>query len=154
MVRRDANMTIRQIACLTAVAALAGCALWDQNTFQPPPPSAAPKPVAAATAPPMDPREPLLTIGFGTPDPAYQTQLAYVLKQVRERRPGAVFDVVGAVPAVGDAAQQALAAGRGSDDAVAVARAMMALGVADRRIHLGARAQPGLSERQVLVYLR
>jgi hypothetical protein len=64
------------------------------------------------------------------------------------------FDVVSVVPASGDMTLQALAAKRGSDDAGQVMRAMMALGVSDTDIQLGARSQPGLSERQVLVYVR
>jgi hypothetical protein len=48
---------------------------------------------------------------------------------------------------------QELAAARGGDDAAEVMQAMMALGVPDTRIHLGARTE-AVSARLVRVYIR
>jgi ABC-type glycerol-3-phosphate transport system substrate-binding protein len=141
-------------ATLTALAALSACKLVDQTTFAPSP-EAAPKPVATAVpVSPPDKRTPLVAIGFGTPNPDYHDLLAYAVQQAEERRPDVAFDVVSAVPATGDTVAQSLAASRGGDDAAQVMQAMMALGVPDTRIHLGARTEAGLSERQVRVYIR
>jgi hypothetical protein len=146
-------MKCRQALALAAFAALSACALWDQDTFQPLPPEP-PKKVEAPPQPPADARTPLLTIGFATPNPDYSKPLAYALQQAKERRPTVQFDVVSVVPEAGDLTAQTLAAKRGSDDAAQVMRAMIALGVPSARIHLGARPEQGLSERQVRVYVR
>ena len=124
-----------------------GCKLVDQTFFAPDPePSevqpAGPTPSAAR---PVS-RGPLLTIRYDTPAPAYRDALSQAVKAVEERRPGAVFDVVGASDAVG-AAQ----AGR---DAAAVLGTMRELGVAGPRLHLGARIEPNVTVREVRIYLR
>ncbi|MBS0561008.1 MAG: hypothetical protein JSR21_13230 [Proteobacteria bacterium] len=147
-------MKFRQAVALAALTALCACALWDQNTFQPVPPAPPRAPEVRPPGPPVDTRTPLLTIGFATENPDYRDQLAFAVGQAKARRPGVQFDVVSVVPAQGDPAAQALAAKRGSDAAVQVMRAMMALGVPDTTLHLGARAEPGLAEPQVRVYIR
>jgi hypothetical protein len=50
---------------------LTGCKLIDQTTFAP-----SPEETAAKAAPPKaDPRTPLVTIGYATPNPSYQDVL-------------------------------------------------------------------------------
>jgi hypothetical protein len=140
---------------LATLTALAGCKLVDQTTFAPSPeaPVKAVEPPPPPVSPP-DKRTPLLTIGFGTPNPNYKDLLAYAVHQAEERRPDVSFDVVSVVLASGDTVAQSLAASHGADDAAQVMQAMMALGVPDTRIHLGTRTELGLSERQVRVYIR
>jgi hypothetical protein len=145
----------RYAVLLLALTALAGCKLLDQTTFAPSP--EAPVKKVEAPAPPVSPpdkRTPLLTIGFANPNPDYKALLAYAVKQAEDRRPDVSFDVISVVLASGDTVAQSLAASRGADDAAQVMQAMIALGVPDTRIHLGARTELGLTERQVRVYIR
>jgi hypothetical protein len=149
------GMKPRHALALAALLALSACKLLDQTTFAPSPEAPVKKAEGPGPPPnPVDKRVPLLTVGFGKPDPDYKDLLTYAVQQAEERRPDAAFDVVSAVPAAGDTVAQSLAASRGADDAAQVMRAMIALGVPDTRIHLGARTQPGLGERHVLVYVR
>jgi hypothetical protein len=147
-------MKLRHVVTLAALAALGACKLVDQTTFAPSPEAPVKKVEAPPPVNPVDKRVPLVTIGFGTADPDYKELLTYAIQQAQDRRPNIAFDVVSAVPASGDTVVQELAAGRGRDDAVQVMQSMIALGVADTRIHLGARTEAGLSERQVRVYIR
>jgi hypothetical protein len=147
-------MKRRTALVLLGLAALGGCKLIDQNTFAPSPEAPAPKASPAVAEPPADKRTPLLTVGFATPNPDYQKLLAYAVQQAQLRRPDAAYDVVSVVPQSGDTVAQALAASRGSGDATQVMQSMIALGVPDTRIHLGTRVEPGLTERQVRVYIR
>ena len=126
---------------------LAGCKLVDQTFFaSDPEPSEVPAAAPAPAAPRPVGRAPLLTIRYDTPTPAYRDSLAQAVKAVEARRPGAVFDIVGASDATG-AAQ----AGR---DAGAVMSTMRELGVAGPRLHLGARIEPNVTVREVRIYLR
>jgi len=149
-----ARMKLRLAVAMAALTALCACKLVDQTTFAPSP-EAPPKPVVApAPSNPVDKRVPLVTIGFGAPNPDYKDLLTYAVQQAEDRRPDVAFDVVSAVPASGDTVAQELAAGRGRDDAAQVMQSMIALGVPDTRIHLGARTESGLNERVVRVYVR
>ncbi len=151
----DARMMLRRALILSALMALSACKLIDQNTFAPSPEVPVKPPAPPAPAPVVvDKRIPLMTIDFTTPNPHYKDLLAYAVKQAEQRRPDVAFDVVSVVPAAGDAVAQEIAASHGSDEATQVMQAMIALGVPDTRIHLGARTQPGLAQRQVLVYVR
>ncbi len=145
----------RLFIALAAGAALSGCTLIDQTTFAPSP---EPKPAAPATpvvSTPVDPRVPLVTIRYDVPNPNYRDLLTYALKQAAARRPGSDFDVVASVPATGPIADQTAAAGRAAaTQGTDVAHTMVALGVAATRIHLGARAVPGLTATEVRVYVR
>jgi hypothetical protein len=148
-------MKLRHAVVLVTLTALSACKLVDQTTFAPSPEA----PVKTVQPPPppvspVDKRVPLLTIGFGNPNPDYKQLLAYAVHQAEERRPDVAFDVVSVVLATGDTVAQSLAASRGADDAAQVMQAMIALGVPDTRIHLGTRTELGLTERQVRVYIR
>lgn len=139
----------RALSLLPALCLLAGCALVDQNTFAPAPEA---KPAAmAASRPPapvrFDSRRPLVTIDHTTGAPHYQDLLRYAVHAAEARDRGVQFDVV-AVVASADAAAA------GQRDVLGVMRAIMADGVPAERIHLGLRAEPGLTVRQVRVYVR
>lgn len=133
----------RVVACLL----LAGCALVDQKTFAPAPEAKAE--AAAQPAPPvkLDPRLPLVTIDFSGPPPQYEELLRYAVRAAEMRDRDVQYDVVAMLPKAADAQQ-------GSRDAAAVMRSIMLAGVPAARIHLGLRADPTLSGREVRVYVR
>ncbi len=125
---------------------LAGCKLIDQTTFAPSP--EAKQETAEPPAPTVkaDPRTPLLTIGYDTPNPHYQEPLRYAVRQAERRAPGVRYDVIAMLPAGGDIALA-------QSNAVGVMRAIMAQGVPASRIHLGLRTEPANTPRQVRVYV-
>ncbi|HUN43926.1 MAG TPA: hypothetical protein VMU81_26845 [Acetobacteraceae bacterium] len=134
----------RVLACLL----LAGCALVDQRTFAPAPEAKAAPTAAAAPAPvKMDTRAPLVSIDFSGPPPEYQELLGYAVRAAETRDRDVQYDVVVMVPKAGDLAQ-------GQQDASEVMRSIMRDGVPAIRIHLGLRADPTLSGREVRVYVR
>jgi len=127
---------------------LSGCKLIDQTTFAPDPePAAAPaQAVGQAAAPRPANRAPLVAIRYDTEKPDFRELLAYAIRAAEQRRPGGDYDVVAASTASG-----AVQAGR---DAASVMVAMKALGVAEGRMYLGARIEPGLTAREVRIFLR
>jgi hypothetical protein len=128
---------------LAAALLLAGCKLIDQTTFAPSPEETA----AKAAAPKADPRTPLVTIGYATPNPNYQDVLRYAVRAAETRVPGVQYDVVAMLPASTDAAA---AQQRVSE----VMRDIMAQGVPSGRIHLGLRTEPAGGAQEVRVYVR
>jgi hypothetical protein len=136
---------------------LSGCKLIDQTTFAPDPeaaavPAARPavaapaQAVGQAAAPRPANRAPLVAIRYDTENPDFRELLAYAIRAAEQRRPGGDYDVVAA-----STASEAVQAGR---DAASVMVAMKALGVAEGRMHLGARIEPGLTAREVRVFLQ
>ncbi len=139
-----------QFACLLLLASLAGgCTLIDQRTFNPQAgmPPAIPAPVGPAVAPP------LITIDFAHPNPDYTVMVRQAVEQAVARKPDVQFDVTTVVPAVGTPADQAVAASALTADAREIARVISSDGVDDDRVHLAARAEPGLTSRQVRVFV-
>ena len=135
---------------LLAGLSLTGCKLIDQTTFAPAPEA---KPVQV-TLPQIDTRVPLVTIGYDQPSPSYQEMLGYAVHAAEARNRAVQYDVFAVVPAKGTPAQQIQAAGEAQQDAVGVMKSIMALGVPAARIHLGVRADPGISANQVRIYVR
>ena len=140
---------------LLILAALPGCTLIDQNTFNPaasavPVIPAAPV-VAVVPVPPGPP--PLLTLRPGQPA---QDAVRQAVAAAERRKPDVVFEVVAMVPAAtaadGMAAENQ--ATSSSAEAGTVARAIAAQGVPPGRIRLFARPEAGLTEREVRVYVR
>lgn len=133
----------RVLACLL----LAGCALVDQNTFAPAPEAKA-QPAARPSAPvTVEQRTPLVSIDFSGPPPDYATMLNYAVRAATTRDRDVQFDVVAVVPRASDLMQ-------GQRDAGEVMRSIMLAGVPPARIHLGLRADPALSGREVQIYVR
>jgi ABC-type sugar transport system substrate-binding protein len=128
---------------LLAALALAGCKLVDQATFAPSPEE---KPQATA-APQADPRTPLLTIGYDTPNPNYQDVLRYAIRTAEARAPRVQYDVYAMLPAGGDAAEA-------QNSALEVMRAIIAQGVPAARVQLGLRTEPASAPRETRVYVR
>ena len=139
-------MPFRLVAALAAL--LTGCSIVDQTTFAPEPEPPSPAQVAASAR--TYGRVPLLTVRYETPTPAYQDLLRYAVQAAQRRDPNVEYDVVAVAPANGASA----AAAQGQRDAAEIMRAMMALGVPDTRIHLGARADPSATVPEVRVYVR
>jgi hypothetical protein len=128
---------------LAAGLMLAGCKLIDQTTFAPSPEEPASKSEAAKA----DPRTPLITIGYATPDPNYQEVLRYAVRAAETRVPGVEYDVFAMLPAGADAAE-------GQKRVAEVMRGIMAQGVPASRIHLGLRTAPAGGAQEVRVYVR
>ena len=137
---------------LALLATLAGCKLIDQTTFAPAP--VQPSEARIASLRPVQERPALLSIRYSTPDPAYGQALRTAVTAAEQRRPGTAYDVVALVPAAADPALLAQELGKARQDAAGVMQAMMALGVPDTRISLGARTDPALKVREVRVYVR
>lgn len=134
----------RVLACLL----LAGCALVDQKTFAPAPEAKAAPTAQSAPAPVrLDARAPLVTIDFSGPAPQYRELLGYAVRAAEMRDRDVQYDVVAMLPKVADVAQ-------GQRDAAEVMRSIMLAGVPAARIHLGLRADPTLTGREVRVYVR
>ena len=140
----------RILSVLLVACMLGGCTLIDQQVvaqwFNNKPPAPPPKPVASGA---------LMTITLGSASldsdlPAVHQAVAQALG----RKPDVEFDVVTVVPSTGTPAQQVAAAEAVTSDARTVARAINADGVDDNRIHLAARAEPGVTERQIEIFVR
>jgi hypothetical protein len=136
------DIGMRVMRVLLVGVALTGCKLVDQTTFAPSPEA---KPTAVEP-PKVDPRTPLLTIGYATPNPDYQDVLRYAVREAEARAPGVDYDVIAMLPGGGDPAT-------GQASAVEVMRAIVALGVPTSRIHLGLRSTPAGQTREVRVYV-
>jgi hypothetical protein len=142
----------RLLPTVLAALMLAGCKLIDQTTFAPA--TERPAPADIAALPPVGNRTALLTIRYTTPSPDYAGAMRAALRLTRERRPGADFDVVAAVPAAQDPAMLEHDLAQARADAAGVMRSMIALGVPDDRIRLAARIDPAITVREVRVYVR
>jgi hypothetical protein len=126
--------------------ALPGCKLIDQETF-------APTPEAKPTPPPppipvqVDPRTPLLTVDYSTPEPAWQEPLRYAVRAAEARDRRVQYDVTAVVPRLDDASE-------GQQRALTIMRGIIEQRVPASRVHLGLRADPTLTSPQVRVYVR
>ena len=133
---------------LLAILACSGCAIPGQETFAPAPDA---KPVAdtiaAVAAPRIDPRAPLITIEYATPNPDFRELLRLAVRAAEARKPGVLYDVVAVVKTADDTSAA-------QDRAGQVMRAIMAERVPTARIHLGLRAEPSMPGAQVRVYVR
>jgi len=123
---------------------LAGCKLIDQTTFAPSPEAS---PAVVVAPPKVDARTPLVTIDYSGPSPDYQGLLRFAVHAAETRAPGVEYDVIGMLPAGGDAAAE-------QRRAAEVMRAIMAQGVPATRIHLGLRTEPAGGEQEIRVYVR
>ena len=141
---------LRTAAAAICCIAFAGCTLVDQRTFNP-------RAGLVRTVPaPAGPEAivPLLTIDLSAARPEYGAALSQAVNEAVSRKPDVTFEVVSVVPAAGTPAEQVATATGITADARDIARAINAAGVDDGRIHLSARADPGVSTRQVQVFVR
>ncbi len=90
----------------------------------------------------------------GTKLATYDTLLRSAVRAGQARDPAIRFDVVSVVPATGTVAQQVAAADAVRASAADVAQALIAAGVRESRISLGARPDPTVRGPEVRVYVR
>lgn len=128
----------------------AGCTLVDQRTFQ----AEAPAPTAREVERARAPERPLVSVRLDAPEMDYRPALAQAVRAAAARRPGVTFDVVALVPTQASPAEQGRRVAQGARDALAVASSVNAAGVAQDRIHLGLRGDPGDPAREVRVFAR
>ncbi len=133
----------RAVVPFALLLSLSACKLIDQHTFDPSP-EEEPLPVAAAPIK-TDARAPLIAIDYATPSPNYRDLLRVAVRAAESRSRQVQYDVVAAVPKLLPGAPP---------QALEVMRAIAAEGVPAARIHLGLRAEPGLSATQVRIYVR
>jgi len=122
---------------------LAGCKLVDQTTFAPSPEPA----TAAAPTPKAETRTALVTINYATPHPDYRDVLRFAVNEAERRAPRVQYDVVGMLPAGGDAADA-------QRRVAEVMRSIMAQRVPADRIHLGLRTAQADTQPEVRIYVR
>ena len=150
--QRDTMSVTRSAALLLPLLSLlgAGCTLVDQRTFNP---QAGAKYTPPVTGPVIAPVPPLVTVDYGHPDPDYAAALHQAVAAALARKADVQFDVVTVVPSNGTTAQQVAAASGLTANAREIARAINNDGVDDDRIHLLARAEAGVSSRQIQVFV-
>lgn len=136
-------------AALAVLLVLSGCKLIDQRTF-------APAPAASSTgaAARIETRTPLMTVVPGTKLATYEALLRAAVREAQARDPKVSFDVISVVPGTGTLAQQIKAAEADRPAAMDVAQALIAAGVTDQRVNLGARPDPSAHSPDVRVYVR
>ncbi|MEO9189733.1 MAG: hypothetical protein ABI224_06980 [Acetobacteraceae bacterium] len=136
-------------AALAVLLVLSGCKLIDQRTF-------APAPAASSTgaAARIETRTPLMTVVPGTKLATYEALLRAAVREAQARDPTVSFDVISVVPGTGTLAQQIKAAEADRPAAMDVAQALIAAGVTDQRVNLGARPDPSAHSPDVRVYVR
>ncbi len=134
---------------------LCGCKLIDQTTFAPSPsknpvvtPQAAVQPAPQNR---VDPRTPLVIIDQGTPVPAYSGVLRSAVAAARQSDPNVNFDVTIVVPSTGDPAASVAAA---QPETATLMQQIAGDGIPDANLHLRAATDPGLTHRQIRVYVR
>lgn len=137
-------------AALAVLLVLSGCKLIDQRTFAPAPEAAS----TGATARSTETRTPLMTVVPGTKLATYEALLRAAVREAQARDPTVSFDVISVVPGTGTVAQQIKAAEADRPAAMDVAQALIAAGVTEQRVNLGARPDPSAHSPDVRVYVR
>ncbi len=136
-------------ALIGALAMLAaGCTLVDQRTFRAAGSQAGADEMARAVLPAL----PLIVVRFDVP--IDQAAIAQAVALAQARREAAVFDVIAPIPAGAVRAVQEAALTQGRADAERVATALAEAGAPRGRIEIGARAESGVSVREIRVYVR
>jgi len=131
------------------VAALGGCALVDQRTFERA--GAGPDAVDVARAKTL-PALPLVTVRFDDPDADLRPVIAQAVESAQAAKRDVEFDVVAPIPTKATQTVQDAFAKQGATDAATVAEAFGYAGVLLDRVHVGFRGDPGNPPREVLVY--
>ncbi len=136
-------------ALIVALAALVGgCTLVDQRSFRSAEAQAGADEMARAVLPAL----PLIVVRFDAP--IDQAAIAQAVELAQARRAGAVFEVIVPIAAGAARAVQEAALAQGRADAELVASALAGAGAPRGRIEIGARADGGVSVREIRVYVR
>lgn len=141
------------ILLLCAAAAIGGCKLVDQRTFdrtadKPPVPRA--PPAAAVPAGPT----PLVTIRFPADPSDWQGVVRTAVGLARSRKPNVLFRVESLAAPGADPAATAAALSRAAGDARAVADTIVAAGADRGEVELTATTDPGLRGEEIRIFVR
>jgi hypothetical protein len=139
---------MRKFSVLLTILALASCALPSRKTFAPAPVGADTASIDATKA--FAGRVPLISILPGTTD--FSTPVANAVKQALAIKPGAQFDVEAQSPAAQNPDSSAATLAALSGTAAAVAKSIIANGVAPGNVALTAKTA-GL-DAEILVYVK
>ncbi len=145
-------LPFRATVLIAALVLPVGCHLVDQTDFGAKPAPPAPDQLAEAMRP--NATVPLVAIRYDGGESAYGPALQRAVEMAEARRADPRYEVVAVVPAKGSPAEQVAAAEQAGEDARDVADRLLALGVTAAAIRLSARTEPGLTAREVRVYLR
>lgn len=99
-------------------------------------------------------RRALVTIRFDRPNVDYEQPLFNAIKQALERRPDAVFDVVGVSPQSGSAGRAALDSNAARRNAQQVVRSLADMGLPSDRVSLSTTNAPDARTNEVRIFVR
>ncbi len=144
------------MACcaLMALAAVPGCKLVDQRTFDA---RAATRPVPhlPPAAPGALPEAPLAAVRFGTPPDSWQPGLADIVRMALARKPEALFRVQTVVPAQGTPQVQAgRLADAGHTGGRLVAETIVSAGASSSQVEMTAMSDASVTQPEVRVYVK
>jgi hypothetical protein len=131
-------------------AALPGCKLIDQRTFQAKAVGPQPADIDHAKLAPL----PFVTIDMSNPDADFRPDLAQAVEAAQARKPDVEFDVLAPFPTNATPDVQDRFTQNGKADTEAVASALGYDGVSQDKVHIGFRGDPGSPPREVRIYLR
>ena len=150
--RRLAGRMVRLgLVAMAATGVLSGCRLVDQTTFGAKPLPPAPDKIALALDNPD--RVPLITVRFNQDSWLYADALANAVDAADQRKSNVNFNVVTVVPAVGSDRQQDAAVASAQQDTLQIMDQMVEAGATADNIHLSARVDPTVKEREVRIYV-
>jgi hypothetical protein len=99
-------------------------------------------------------RQPLVVIRFDRPDVSYQQALYTAVSKTLEARPDASFDLVGVMPAGGDASSVALNQSRSKKYSNDVLKALIDMGMPASRVSLASASSASATTNEVHLYIR
>ena len=146
----------RAAACcaLLALAAVPGCKLVDQRTFDA---RAATRPVPhlPPARPGAPPEAPLAAVRFGAPPESWQPGLADIVRMALARKPEALFRVQTVVPAQGTPqAQVGRLADAGRTGGRLVAETIVSAGASSSQVEMTAMSDASVTQPEVRVYVK
>ena len=108
----------------------------------------------AAAGAPIAVDRPLVTIRFDKAHVAYEDALYTAVKSALDRRPGAMFEVVGVSPVAATPGATALGETAARRNAETVVRALTQMGLPSDRVHVSASAAADAGSGEVRVFVR
>jgi len=145
------RINLQRLATALLLPGLAGCHLIDQRDFNP---SAGlpPKPPVAAATGPAGPGA-LITISYGSGEPAYAQALADAVQHAMAAKANVLFTVQTLVPLEGNADAQAASLQAATANGREVAESIVADGADPGQIELAVRADPTQKVKLVRVFV-
>lgn len=99
-------------------------------------------------------RRPLVLIRFDRPDVPFQQALYNAVSRALERRPNASFDLLAVAPSVGTRGQVASNTTKARQEAEAVLRALVEMGLPPSRVAMSASVSAAATTNEVHLYIR